>query len=66
MIIFKIKDLLEKNKMTRYKLLQYTDFTIERINDYYFGRVQFIKASDLETFCRLFKCKVEDIIEFKE
>lgn len=66
MIIFKIKELLEKNQMSRYKLQQYTDFTIERINDYYFGRVQFIKTTDLEIFCKIFKCKVEDIIEFKD
>ena len=66
MIIFKIKQLLEKNKMSRYKLRQYTGFTYDRVNDYYFGRVQSIKISELNILCELFKCKVEDIIEYKK
>ena len=65
MIIFKIKKLLEKNKMSRYKLIQYSGFSYERVNDYYFGRVQSIKVSELNILCELFKCKVEDIIEYK-
>ena len=36
MVVFKVKELLEKEKMSRYKLRQYTGFTYERINDYYF------------------------------
>ena len=33
MIKFKIKELLQKNKMSRYKLQKYTDFTYTRVND---------------------------------
>ena len=57
MIVFKIKDLLEKNKMSRYKFRQYTGFTYSRVNDYYFGRVKDIKTSEIEILCNLFKCK---------
>ena len=36
MIKFKVKELLEKEKISRYKLRQYTNLTYERVNDYYF------------------------------
>lgn len=66
MIVFKVKDLLEKNKMSRYKLRQYTSLSYERVNDYYFGRVKAIKVEELEELCKLFNCSVQDIIEFKK
>ena len=66
MIIFKIKQLLENNKMSRYKLRQYSGFRYDRVNDYYFGRVKSIKISELNILCELFKCKVEDLIEYKK
>lgn len=65
MIKFKIKELLEKNKMSRYKLEQYTSLSYRRINDYYFNRVEFIKVEELEELCKLFNCEIQDIIEFK-
>ena len=66
MIIFKIKNLLEKNKMSRYKLRQYTGFSYTRVNDYYFGRVKDIKVSEINILCKLFNCKISDLIEFKK
>ena len=66
MIVFKVKELLEKEKMSRYKLRQYSGLSYDRVNDYYFGRVKAIKTEDLEILCKLFNCKVEDIIEYKK
>ena len=54
MVIFKIKQLLEKNNMSRYKLRQYTGFSYTRVNDYYFGRVKDIKTSEIDILCKLF------------
>lgn len=65
MMYFKIKELLEKNKMSRYKLEQYTSLSYRRINDYYFNRVEFIKVEELDELCRLFNCNTQDIVEFK-
>ena len=65
MVIFKVKNLLEKNKMSRYKMRQYTGFSYTRVNDYY-GRVKDIKVSEIDILCKLFKCKIEDIIEYKK
>ena len=64
MVVFKIKDLLEKSKMSRYKMRQYTGFSYTRVNDYYFGRVKDIKTSEIEILCKLFDCKIQDIVEF--
>ena len=66
MINFKIKELLEKNNMSRYKLEQYTNLSYRRVNDYYFGRVKDIKVEELEELCNLFKCNTQDIVEFKK
>ena len=66
MVIFKVKNLLEKNKMSRYKMRKYTGFSYTRVNDYYFGRVKDIKVSEIDILCKLFKCKIEDIIEYKK
>ena len=66
MINIKIKELLEKNNMYRYKLQQYTNLSYRRINDYYFNRVNFIKVEELEELCNLFNCNTQDIVEFKK
>lgn len=66
MIKFKVKELLEKNKMSRYKLRQYTSLSYERVNDYYFGRVKAIKVEELEELCNVFNCNTQDIVEFKK
>ena len=66
MVNFRIKQLLEKKNMSRYKMIQYTGFSYTRVNDYYFGRVKDIKVSEIDILCELFKCKVEDIIEYKK
>ena len=66
MIKFKVKELLEKNKMSRYKLRQYTSLSYERVNDYYFGRVKAIKTEALEELCNIFNCNIQDIVEFKK
>ena len=66
MVKFKVKELLEKQKLSRYKLRQYTSLTYERVNDYYFGRVKAIKVEELEELCELFNCNTQDIIEYKK
>ena len=66
MIKFKVKELLEKNKISRYKLRQYTSLSYERVNDYYFNRVKAIKVEELEELCNVFNCNTQDIVEFKK
>lgn len=65
MVVFKVRELLKKNNMSRYKLEQYTSLSKLRVNDYYFGRVQFIKTDELEQLCDVFNCEIQDIVEVK-
>lgn len=66
MIQFKVKNLLEKNKMSRYKLRQYTGFSYDRVNQFYFGKAKAIKTEELEILCKIFKYNIIDIVEYKE
>jgi len=64
MIKFKIKDILEKKKISRYKLQQLTNWNYKRVNAYYLGKVVSINVEELNKFCELFHCKVSDLIEY--
>lgn len=66
MIIFKIKDLMDKHNITRYRLQKLTNWNYKRINAYYFGRVLSITVSELEELCKIFNCSISDLIEFKK
>ena len=66
MLVFKVKELLEKHNMSRYKLRQYTSLSYERVNDYYFSRVKAIKTEELEELCKVFNCNTQDIVEYKK
>lgn len=65
MVIFKIKEMLQKHNMSRYKLRQYTSLSYDRVNDYYFSRVKAIKTEELQQLCDLFNCNIQDLIEVK-
>lgn len=60
---FKIKEQLEFNHMSRYKLQQLTNWNYKRINAFYKGEVIEIKVEELETLCKIFACKIGDLIE---
>jgi len=61
---FKIKEQLESNQMSRYKLQQITNWNYKRINAFYKGDVIEIKVEELETLCKIFECKIGDLIEY--
>ena len=61
---FKIKEQLEKNNITRYKLQQLTNWNYRRINMYYRGNVVNMRSEELERLCEIFNCKIEDLIEY--
>ena len=66
MIEFKIKDILEKEGISRYKLQQLTNWNYKRVNAYYLGKVVSINVDELDKFCKLFKCRISDLIEYSE
>lgn len=61
---FKIKEQLDKNNITRYKLQQLTNWNYKRINMYYRGTVIMIHIEELEKLCEILKCKIEDLLEY--
>lgn len=64
MIKFKIKEILDKKEISRYKLQQLTNWNYKRVNAYYLGKVVSINVEELNKFCEIFKCKVSDLIEY--
>lgn len=66
MIVFHIKELLEKNKISRYKMRLYLDWNYKRVNDYYFGKVKDIKTSEIIQMCQLFNCNVSDLFTYQK
>ena len=47
---FKIKEQLESNQMSHYKLQQLTNWNYKRVNAYYKGAVTEIKVEELENY----------------
>lgn len=66
MINFKIKELLEKKDISRYKFQKLTNWNYKRINAYYYGKVLSITTEELNCLCKIFKCNISDLIEFVE
>lgn len=65
MLVFKIKELLEKNNISRYKFQQITQWNQKRINAFYFGTVHTITVPEIEMMCKIFNCQVQDLFEIK-
>ena len=66
MVIFKLEDLLLKNKMSRYKLEQLTNWNHKRVKALCKGKVKVITHVEIETLCTIFNCTLTDIVEFKK
>ena len=66
MIIFNVKNLMEKQNITRYRLQKLTNWNYKRINAYYFNKVISINVNELETLCDIFDCELPDLIELKK
>lgn len=63
MLKIKVKELLERNHMSRYKLQKITNWNYKRINSFYKSEIIKIKVEEIETLCEIFKCKIEDLME---
>lgn len=63
MVKIKVKELLERNQMSRYKLQKITNWNYKRINSFYKSEIIKIKVEEIETLCEIFKCKIEDLME---
>ncbi len=66
MIILKVKELMEKQNISRYRLQQLTKWNYKRINAYYFNKVVSINVKELDTLCYIFECDLSELIECKK
>ena len=65
MIELKVREFMEKNKMTRYRLQKLTTWNFKRVNAYYNNTVVDYSADDLDKLCEIFNCTVGDLLIFK-
>ena len=63
MVVFRKKELLKANNITRYKLQQLTEWNYRRINAFYFGRVKQITIDEIEKLCEILKCDISDLMK---
>lgn len=65
-IIFKLKEIIDKNKITKYHLSKITNIRYDTICNYCTGNVSLINTEYLKIFCSILDCQIADIIEFKK
>lgn len=63
-IRFKLKEVMEKEKISKSKLSRITGFRFETIQGYYTGNISRVDLFVLSEFCRVLNCKVSDILEY--
>ena len=66
MIIFKVKELMKEQNISRYRLQKLTNWNYKRINAYFFGKVININVEEIEKLCDIFNCDISDLIERKK
>ena len=62
MLIFRIKELMEENNISRYKLQKLTNWNYKRINAFYFNRIKQVTLEELEKLCEILKCDISDLL----
>ena len=65
-IVFCLKDVMEKNHMSKSRLCRITGLRFETIQGYYLGTISRIDLYVLSLLCETLNCNVEDIIQYKK
>ena len=63
-IRFKLKEVMEKKKMSKSRLSRITGFRFETVQGYYMGNISRVDLFVLSEFCRVLNCSIEDILEY--
>ena len=63
MVRVELKSLLEKEKMSRYRLQQITNWNYRRINALYSSNIKYITLEEIEVLTSIFKCTISDLIK---
>ena len=64
MIKFKIHILMAEKRMTQKDVMEATGITTTVMNKYYYGTIARIPTHHIDKLCKLFNCKIEDLIEY--
>lgn len=65
-IVFKLQDILDSKKITKYKLSRITNIRYDTICNYCKGNVALINVEYLKIFCSVLDCEIKDIIEYRK
>ena len=63
-IRFKLKEVMDQEKISKSKLSRITGFRFETIQGYYNGNISRVDLFVLSEFCRVLNCGVSDILEY--
>ena len=66
MVVFKVKELMEAQNISRYKMIQLTNWNYKRINAFYFNKVKLVTMEEIEKLCEIFKCDLPELMELKK
>jgi len=65
MIVCKLKQILERKGLTRYRLQQMTKITYPTLQALYYGRSKGYRADVLDKICSALDCKLGELLVFK-
>jgi len=63
-INIKLKEILDRKKITRTSLARITGLRYEIIAQYYNGEVKRVDLVTVSKICHVLKCKINDILEY--
>lgn len=63
MIVFKVREKLEEQGLSRYRLQKITNWNYKRVNAFYFGKVKSVTLEEIEKLCEVFDCEIQEIIQ---
>lgn len=66
MVVFKVKELMESHGITRYKMIQLTNWNYKRINAFYFNKVKLVTVEEIQKLCEIFDCDIKDLIKLEK
>jgi len=62
MVNLNVENLMRKQKLTRYKLQQITNWNYKRINALYLNKVKHITLDEIDMLINVFHCDISDLI----
>lgn len=65
-IRFKLKEVMEKQHISKNRLCVLTGLRFETVQGYYLGNISRVDLYVLSLLCETLNCKVQDLLEFQK